>query len=152
MINTLAVCLMAIWFALPFLASVASLLFRIRIHPFVLYIVATAIGCVTVCVMLALFGYADLASLEQFDLDGNGSVSEGEMTEGAQQAFDDFARGGGALESTVACTLTVFWYAFAFAMFWVPVFLVQQHKRRRALNEPAEPSSVGMLDSETSSR
>ena len=71
---------MAIWFALPFLASVASLLFRIRIHPFVLYIVATAIGCVTVCVMLALFGYADLASLEQFDLDGNGSVSEGEMT------------------------------------------------------------------------
>jgi len=129
MIDNLIVALLTLWLLLPSIILVLDFLLSTRINPFLLYLLTTFFGCILIVIVLSFSGQSMSAELDRFDVDGNGFVSEDEMTPEAQRAFDDFARSGGGMESVLACMLTGIWYAIVFAAIWIPVSISRSHQK-----------------------
>ena len=131
MAETLIVGLLVLWFSLPIVASSWNLLSKSAPNPLVLYFASLFVGCAIFVIAYWISESSMMSDLGRFDLNSDGMFDEEEMTVEAEQAFDDFATGGGSFLAAIGCVFTCMWYSLVFAVIFIPVELNRWHNRQQ---------------------
>lgn len=125
--------------AWPLVSWVGNLFLPRRLHPVLLYVIVGIVGYLLLMTsVFALDSYLK-SELYKFDLDGNGSFNETEMTQAAQQAMDDFTHDTGRTFAPIfGAPLTAIWVLINFAVLYCGEWIFRALTKLKKPTEPVE--------------
>jgi len=130
----IAFCLFIMWLLLPVVGWIVYVCRGRKMHPALFVFLIGIFGCMLLITAVWVGGMEGQADLDRYDLDGNGSFSEEELTPEAAAALDDWANDAGSvMGSALAIPMTGIWYGFAFATMFAGGLLVTSIFRESAI-------------------